>query len=212
MYGSNTLLIRLLKLFDSPRPVSPFLGLIRFFLISGMAQRVYQLSARVCNDNTKNKGNHSPFRYLAAMPPKGSTRAEILPGCPSLDKKSREAEVGFEPRTFRISHYFDKYIHLKINLVFTGDSIVTIFEISRYIFIKETAHKVAENGSAAHDRLRSSWGSSGRRSPRVSVNLMFYLNPNWTDFDKYIHLQINLAFTSWAAEKSKRPATIVFSR
>ncbi|KAG5442805.1 hypothetical protein CSKR_112268 [Clonorchis sinensis] len=35
------------------------------------------------------------------MPPEGSTRAGILPGCPSLDRGSREAEVGFEPRTFR---------------------------------------------------------------------------------------------------------------
>ncbi|KER29501.1 hypothetical protein T265_13354, partial [Opisthorchis viverrini] len=32
------------------------------------------------------------------------------------------------------------------------DSVGTIFEISRYIFIKETTHKVAENSSTAHDR------------------------------------------------------------
>ncbi|KAG5452830.1 hypothetical protein CSKR_109003 [Clonorchis sinensis] len=52
---------------------------------------------------------------------------------------------------------------------------------------------VAENSSTAHDRFRpSTSGSSGRRSPRVSVNLMFYLNPNWTVFEKYTHLQINL--------------------
>ncbi|KAG5449100.1 Major vault protein, partial [Clonorchis sinensis] len=35
------------------------------------------------------------------MPPEGSTRAGILPGCPSLDRGIREAEVGFEPRNFR---------------------------------------------------------------------------------------------------------------
>ncbi|KER27783.1 hypothetical protein T265_13738, partial [Opisthorchis viverrini] len=40
----------------------------------------------------------------------------------------------------------------------------------------ETTHKVAENFSTAHDRFRPSWGSSDRRSPRVSVNLMIYLN------------------------------------
>ncbi|KAG5441073.1 hypothetical protein CSKR_105642 [Clonorchis sinensis] len=57
-----------------------------------------------------------------------------------------------------------------------------------------TTHKVAENSSTAHDRFRPSWGSSGRRSPRVSVNLMFYLNPNWTVFEKYTHLHINLVF------------------
>ncbi|KAG5453088.1 hypothetical protein CSKR_106260, partial [Clonorchis sinensis] len=35
---------------------------------------------------------------------------------------------------------------------------------------------VAENSSTAHHRFCPSWGSSGRRSPRVSVKLMFYLN------------------------------------
>ncbi|KER22201.1 hypothetical protein T265_14919, partial [Opisthorchis viverrini] len=67
-------------------------------------------------------------------------------------------------------------------------------------FIKETTHKVAENPSTAHDRFRPSWDSSGRRSPRVSVNLMFYLNPNWTVFEKYTHLQINLVFTRHSTE------------
>ncbi|KER27788.1 hypothetical protein T265_05215 [Opisthorchis viverrini] len=38
-------------------------------------------------------------------------------------------------------------------------------------------------------------GSSGRRSSRVSVKLMFNLNPNWTVFEKYTHLQTNLVFT-----------------
>ncbi|KER21905.1 hypothetical protein T265_14988, partial [Opisthorchis viverrini] len=32
-------------------------------------------------------------------------------------------------------------------------------------------HKVAENCSTAHDRFHPSWGPSGRRNPRVSVNL-----------------------------------------
>ncbi|KAG5453153.1 hypothetical protein CSKR_106980 [Clonorchis sinensis] len=43
----------------------------------------------------------APFRCLTAMPPEGSARAGILPGCPSLDRGSREAQVGFEPWTFR---------------------------------------------------------------------------------------------------------------
>ncbi|KAG5455056.1 hypothetical protein CSKR_109927 [Clonorchis sinensis] len=47
----------------------------------------------------------SPFRCLAVMPPEGCTRAGILPGCPSLDRGSRDAEVGFEPRTFRSAPY-----------------------------------------------------------------------------------------------------------
>ncbi|KER22499.1 hypothetical protein T265_14836, partial [Opisthorchis viverrini] len=46
----------------------------------------------------------APFRCLAAMPPEGSTSVGVLPGCPSLDRGSREAEVGFEPRTFQFLH------------------------------------------------------------------------------------------------------------
>ncbi|KAG5444997.1 hypothetical protein CSKR_203125, partial [Clonorchis sinensis] len=45
------------------------------------------------------------FWCIAAMQPEGSTKAGILPGCPSLDIGSREAEVGFEPRTFRAPNY-----------------------------------------------------------------------------------------------------------
>ncbi|KER32969.1 hypothetical protein T265_01060 [Opisthorchis viverrini] len=60
------------------------------------------------------------------------------------------------------------------------DSVGTIFEILQYTFIKETT---AENSSTAYYRFcTSTSGSSGRRSPRVSVNLMFYLNPNWAVF------------------------------
>ncbi|KER27458.1 hypothetical protein T265_13789, partial [Opisthorchis viverrini] len=46
--------------------------------------------------------------------------------------------------------------------------------------ILSTVILVAENPSTAQDWFRPSWGSSGRRSPRVSVNLMFYLKPNCT--------------------------------
>ncbi|KAG5442299.1 hypothetical protein CSKR_109884 [Clonorchis sinensis] len=65
-----------------------------------------------------------------------------------------------------------------------------------------TVFQVVENASTAHDWFCPSWGSSGRRSPRVSVNLMFYLNPNWTDFDKYTNLQINLVLREIHPEPS----------
>ncbi|KAG5448468.1 hypothetical protein CSKR_101906 [Clonorchis sinensis] len=48
-----------------------------------------------------------------------------------------------------------------------------------------------KNSSTAHDRFRPSWVSSGRRSSRVSVNLMFYLNPNCTELAKCANLQTN---------------------
>ncbi|KER24257.1 hypothetical protein T265_08049 [Opisthorchis viverrini] len=41
------------------------------------------------------------FRCLTAIPPEGCTRVGILPGCPSLDRGSREAKVGFGPQTLR---------------------------------------------------------------------------------------------------------------
>ncbi|KAG5448289.1 hypothetical protein CSKR_110460 [Clonorchis sinensis] len=44
---------------------------------------------------------NTALRCLTAMPPEGCTRAGILPGCPSLDRGSGDAEFGFEPRTFR---------------------------------------------------------------------------------------------------------------
>ncbi|KER33065.1 hypothetical protein T265_12682, partial [Opisthorchis viverrini] len=39
----------------------------------------------------------APFRRLTAMPLIGGTRAGIVSGCPSLERGSREVEVGFEP-------------------------------------------------------------------------------------------------------------------
>ncbi|KAG5443955.1 hypothetical protein CSKR_103774 [Clonorchis sinensis] len=48
-----------------------------------------------------NRSAVTPFRCLATMPPKGNTGAGILPGCPNLYRGSLDAEVGFEPRTFR---------------------------------------------------------------------------------------------------------------
>ncbi|KER29543.1 hypothetical protein T265_03842 [Opisthorchis viverrini] len=43
----------------------------------------------------------TPFRCPGTMPRDGSARAGILSGCPSLDRGSREAKVGFESQTFR---------------------------------------------------------------------------------------------------------------
>ncbi|KAG5443317.1 hypothetical protein CSKR_107291 [Clonorchis sinensis] len=62
---------------------------------------------------------------------------------------------------------------LQLNVLHQAASLFGWCEI-RNIAIHRT--HVAENSSTAHDRFRPSWGSSGRRSPRVSVNLMFYLN------------------------------------
>ncbi|KER26065.1 hypothetical protein T265_06639 [Opisthorchis viverrini] len=44
------------------------------------------------------------------MPPECGTRAGILPGCPSVDMGSREAEVGFNPQIFQAENYSKKAI------------------------------------------------------------------------------------------------------
>ncbi|GAA57488.1 hypothetical protein CLF_112800 [Clonorchis sinensis] len=41
------------------------------------------------------------FRYPTPMPLPLGRKREVLPSCPSLDRNSRDAEVGFERRTFR---------------------------------------------------------------------------------------------------------------
>ncbi|KAG5454519.1 hypothetical protein CSKR_104873 [Clonorchis sinensis] len=77
-----------------------------------------------------------------------------------------------------------------------------IRDIAIHVYKLCTTHKNAENYSTAHDRFRPSWGSSGRRSPRVSVNLMFYLNPNWTVFREIHSFANHFGF----ARDTRKPA------
>ncbi|KER24587.1 hypothetical protein T265_07782 [Opisthorchis viverrini] len=80
------------------------------------------------------------------------------------------------------------------------------FEPRIFRSITETTHKVAENSSTA-----PSWGSSGRRSPLVSVNLMFYLNPNWTVFEKKFLSQGACALQSSLTERHECLTMMVHS-
>ncbi|KER30961.1 hypothetical protein T265_13080 [Opisthorchis viverrini] len=54
---------------------------------------------------------------------------------------------------------------------------------------------VAETSSTANNWFHSSWASAGRRSPRVSVNPVFYLNPNCTNLENYTHFHASLLVT-----------------
>ncbi|KAG5441843.1 hypothetical protein CSKR_113189, partial [Clonorchis sinensis] len=53
-----------------------------------------------------------------------------------------------------------------------------------------------ENSSTAHDRFRPSGGTSGRRSPPISVNVMFYLKPQTVQTRDSVGFQtrLNLSF------------------
>ncbi|KER22512.1 hypothetical protein T265_09431 [Opisthorchis viverrini] len=51
---------------------------------------------------------------------------------------------------------------------------------------------VAENSSTVHDWSRLSWSFPGKRTSRIPVNFMFYLNPNCTKLTDCTHLQISL--------------------
>ncbi|KER20043.1 hypothetical protein T265_11325 [Opisthorchis viverrini] len=53
----------------------------------------------------------APFRCLVSIPMEGGIRTRIEPCCPSLDKSSRDAEVGLERRTYRSTSW-----HLSQNL------------------------------------------------------------------------------------------------
>ncbi|KER22670.1 hypothetical protein T265_09292 [Opisthorchis viverrini] len=132
------------------------------------------------------------------MPPEVCTKAMILPGFPSLDRGSRGAEVGFEPRTFRsFALYYNSTFEQKYKTGPWGSTRgekrvegncpvpkhssscgiehpqMECFEQQLEKLAHSCIQKVAENSSTVHDRLCPSLGSSGRRGPRIYVNLMF---------------------------------------
>ncbi|KER32763.1 hypothetical protein T265_12751, partial [Opisthorchis viverrini] len=57
--------------------------------------------------------------------------------------------------------------------------------------IKFKTLNVSENFSIVRDRFNYSWGSSDKRILQVSINLLYYLNPNCTKHDSYTHLHTN---------------------
>ncbi|KER29696.1 LOW QUALITY PROTEIN: hypothetical protein T265_13309 [Opisthorchis viverrini] len=113
-------------------------------------------------------------------------------------------EQAFE--TFKREHHSTKHVEAKKtelrSLYAEAKNYANEMCLARneVVFIKETTHRVAEISSKVHDWFRPSWSSSGRRSPRVSINLMFCLNPAWTVFEKYTHLQISSVFTRDSTE------------
>ncbi|KAG5452439.1 hypothetical protein CSKR_112867 [Clonorchis sinensis] len=73
--------------------------------------------------------------------------------------------------TWNLAEYLVCDVSSQLNVLHQATSCFGCYDI------RDIAMHVAENSSTAHDRFRPSWGSSGRRSPQVSVSLMFYLKP-----------------------------------
>ncbi|GAA48559.1 5'-AMP-activated protein kinase subunit gamma, partial [Clonorchis sinensis] len=63
--------------------------------------KLKKISGQITALKTNNRSAVTPFPCLAAVPTEGHTRTETLPGFPTLDKSSRDADAGFEPWTFR---------------------------------------------------------------------------------------------------------------
>ncbi|KER25836.1 hypothetical protein T265_14141, partial [Opisthorchis viverrini] len=62
---------------------------------------------------------------------------------------------------------------------------------------------VAENSSTNYDLFRPSWNSSGRRSPRIYVKLMFFLNSNCRNLTfETIYWSSELLRCHWTMEPS----------
>ncbi|KAG5451073.1 hypothetical protein CSKR_105579, partial [Clonorchis sinensis] len=76
---------------------------------------------------------------------------------------------------------------LHLFLVFIGLELREVTTPSEFIQ-EQSKRNVAETSSTAHDRFRPSWGSSGRRSPRFSVNCMFHVNPVRTSSASRIYM------------------------
>ncbi|KER21235.1 hypothetical protein T265_10395 [Opisthorchis viverrini] len=112
--------------FERIAPMSPMVYLIRRCNIQPFRRprnltKPVVLQSRPLVSHISGGSARAPFRCLTAMPPEGCTRAEILPGCPSLDTGGREAAVGFEPRTFRSVNSRSNHLgHLARNHIGSG--------------------------------------------------------------------------------------------
>ncbi|KER18942.1 hypothetical protein T265_12088 [Opisthorchis viverrini] len=76
------------------------------FLVSCRRQSALWLPLAGSADQIKFDTVVTPFRCLTAMQPGGSTRAEILPGCSSLNRGSREAVISLFLAVFTLSYGF----------------------------------------------------------------------------------------------------------
>ncbi|KAG5453526.1 Potassium voltage-gated channel protein eag [Clonorchis sinensis] len=119
MYIRNALLIRLLKILR--QPTTSFTWCSTFSC----------LKTSQTGDSAGFQGTVTPIQCLTAMQPGGRTRTGILPGCPSLERGSREAEVGFEPRTFQPGDSSESLVYdvLQLNVLHTGR---LMFHLVRY--------------------------------------------------------------------------------
>ncbi|KER31096.1 hypothetical protein T265_13036, partial [Opisthorchis viverrini] len=97
----------------------------------------------------------------------------------------------------------EKYGAIYKNGKFKDKNATAAHEASKHVepitqhSLQKAAHNAVKLVGLAHLNLKF---VPGGRTLRVSINLMFYLNPNWTVFEKQTHFQINLIFTKDSTE------------
>ncbi|KER20379.1 hypothetical protein T265_15326, partial [Opisthorchis viverrini] len=131
------------------------------------------------------KKNHSPLWLLVCISPVRNEQEEVVLFLLAFRditmlKTPFEDEESAKGCAINIAHLTEALEPVTSRLT-------VLASCSQQSLIKETTNKAAENASTAHNRFRPSSGSSGRRSPRLSGNLIFYLNQNWTVFENKIN-------------------------
>ncbi|KER34120.1 hypothetical protein T265_00008 [Opisthorchis viverrini] len=157
----------------------------------------------------------APFRYLVAMLPEGGTRAGILPGYPSLNKSSRNAEIGLKPRTFR-SKFCQPLLRTSVGKTYINP------RWTKWLEHRFTDQKFRGSNPTSASRLPlSKFGRPGivPGLPTTGFALLgthqvgavpelpstlFYLKPNCTKLAKYTHLQNWLHCLTVARETATR--------
>ncbi|KAG5450097.1 hypothetical protein CSKR_102234 [Clonorchis sinensis] len=97
---------------------------------------------------------------------------------------------------------FRQLRYLQIYLVSTIGSAESLVHNILQMNVLNKGRRMCQLVRYSRDRGTFSQKKLLTRSPRVSIDLISYLIPNWTDFDKYTHLLIGLLLRETHLEPS----------
>ncbi|GAA37121.2 high mobility group protein B1, partial [Clonorchis sinensis] len=145
-------------------------------------------SHRQANDTTDGPAHDGvsieDSTFILVKAPPGLKIAEFL-----LDEYTGTAEGLKDKLTSLDTKTTSKHVNLK-----TAEHVCVSSSFSCTTLSVPSRHATRRKHGGS-DTAEMRWSGSnheplgGRRSPQVPVNLMSSLNPNWTDFDKYTHLE-----------------------